>query len=68
MDSREEVPAPVLRFLAGLSSSEFSALSVTGRDGREMVNFLGARFVLDEELEVPEIKDSFGSAASESLA
>ena len=57
MDSREEVPAPVLRFFAGLSSSEFSA----GRDGREMVIFLGARFVFVAEGG----GDSFG--VSESL-
>ena len=67
MDNKEEVPAPVLIFLAGLSSSEFSVLSVTGRDGREMVNFFGARFV-NEGLEVLDIKDSLGSDSSESLA
>lgn len=66
MDSRDEVPAPVLRFFIGLSSSEFSALPVAGTDGRQMVIFLGARLVFDGGLEVR--TDCFGeSDTSESL-
>ena len=65
MDSKDEVPAPVLGFLAGLSSSKFSLPPVTGSDGREIVIFLRVRLEFDR-LEVPD--DPFGETdASESL-